>query len=323
MKNEMPLVTVVTACFNTAPYLQATLRSIQAQTLSDMEVILVDDCSTDTTLAIMREFATQDQRFKVIALQRNQGVVAARNAAMAQARGRYIAMLDGDDLWKPDALAMRVALAERYPTASVIATDFAWFNDELPKLPIGKVGLGPGARKAFTDSFRSNEATLLDEPFDRVASIHFAWTGATLVRRSAMTAIGNFDPTFTGPEDTLLWLRLAQQGAFVFSPQITAFYRQRAGSLVALLNVKGPKELQYLKVLEWIRKKPEFSPHSAVIRRLTAECHHISAQHYRRSGESSSARKQALGALQNQPLEWRYWRGLAAACLERGRSPEH
>ncbi len=138
-----------------------------------------------------------------------------------------------------------------------------------------------------------------------------------------MAAIGNFEPTFKGPEDTLLWLRLAQQGAFVFSPQITAFYRQRAGSLVALLNVKGPKELQYLKVLEWVRKKPEFARHRAVIRRLTAECHHISAQHYRRSGESSSARKQAFGALQNQPLLWCYWRGLAAAWLERDRGPGH
>ena len=137
-----PLVTVVTPCFNVAPFLGATLRSVQTQTLRDFEVILVDDGSTDDTLSIMRQFSSTDARFKVVALERNQGVVAARNVAMAQARGEFIAMLDGDDIWTRDALALRVELVRRYPSADVIATDFAWFEDELPDLPTGRVGLG-------------------------------------------------------------------------------------------------------------------------------------------------------------------------------------
>lgn len=312
--NTKPFVTVIIPCFNTALYLAATLKSVQAQTFRDFEVIMVDDGSTDGTLSIMQEFAARNERCEVISLQQNQGIVAARNAALAQACGECIAMLDGDDIWTPDALAVRVELAQYHPSADVIATEFAWFEDKVPARPIGRVGLGPHAKRAFASSYATNEPTLLRQPFNLVANLHFAWTSATLVRRAAMSAIGNFDPTFKGPEDTLLWLRLAQRGAFLFAPQLTAFYRQRPGSLVTLQ--KGPKELHYLKVLDWVRKKPEFAPHASVIRRLTAECHHVCVQHYRRTGDSATACSHALGAIKNQPQAWSYWRDLAAASLD-------
>ena len=317
--NTRPLVTVIVPCFNTALYLAATLKSVQAQTFRDFEVLMVDDGSTDGTLAIMQDFAARNERCKVISLQQNQGIVAARNAALVQACGDYIAMLDGDDIWTPDALAVRVDVAQRHPSANVIATDFAWFENAPPAQPIGRVGLGPRAKRAFAESFATHEPTLLNDPFELVATTHFAWTGATLVRRAAMTAIGNFDPTFKGPEDTLLWLRLAKQGVFVFVPEVTAFYRQRPGSLVTLQ--KGPKELHYLKILDWVRKEPVFAAHANVIHRLLAECHHVCAQHYRRLGDGASACKHALSAIRNQPQVFGYWRELAAASLQAIRHP--
>ena len=312
--NTRPLVSVIVPCFNTALYLAATLESVQAQTFRDFEVLLVDDGSTDGTLAIMQGFAARNERCKVIPLQQNQGIVAARNAALTQACGDYIAMLDSDDIWTSDALAVRVDVARRHPSAHVIATDFAWFENAPPAQPIGRVGLGPRAKRAFADSFATHEPTLLNDPFELVATTHFAWTSATLVRRAAMAAIGNFDPSFKGPEDTLLWLCLAQRGAFVFAPQLTAFYRQRPGSLVTLQN--GPKELHYLKVLDWIRKVPGFAPHGSVIRRTAAECHQVCVQHFRRSGDSAAACSHALSAIKNRPQTWSYWRDLAAASLE-------
>ena len=310
-----PLVTVIVPSFNTALYLSATLKSVQQQTFRGFEVVMVDDGSTDGTLSIMKDFASCNENCIVIPLQQNQGIVAARNTAIAQARGDYIAMLDGDDIWTPDALAVRVELAQRHPSADVIATEFAWFEDEVPAQPIGRVELGPHAKRAFASSYATNEPTLLNQPFNLVASLHFAWTSATLVRRAAMAAIGNFDPTFKGPEDTLLWLRLAQRGAFVFAPQLTAFYRQRPGSLVTL-QTKGPKELHYLKVLDWVRKEPGFAPHGSVIRRLAAECHHVCVQHYRQSGDSAAAFSHALSAIKNLPQTWSFWRDLAAASLD-------
>lgn len=318
-QNPPPKVTVIVPCFNTAPYLTATLRSVSAQTLQDFEVIMVDDGSTDGTLAIMQKFAADDARYKIIPFQSNQGIVAARNAALAQARGEFIAMLDGDDLWTPDALAIRLKVALSNPTVNVVATDFAWFENEPSVNPTGRIGLGPRAQKAFARSFGTFEPTVLEDPFELVATTHFAWVGATLVRHAAMTTAGNFDTEFKGPEDTLLWLRLAQRGAFAFAPQITAFYRQRPGSLVTLQ--KGPKELHYLKILDWVRKEPGFAAHANVIHRLIAECHHVCAQHYRRLGDGASACKHALSAIRNQPQFFGYWRELAAASLQAIRHP--
>lgn len=277
---------------------------------------MVDDGSNDATLSIMHGYAAHNERCKVIPLLQNQGIVSARNVALAEACGTYVAMLDGDDIWTPDALAVRVQVAQRHPSADVIATDFAWFEDEPPTQLIGRVGLGPRARQAFGTSFATGECTISETPFELMATTHFAWIGATLVRRDALTTIGNFEPTFTGPEDTLLWLRLAQRGVFVFTPQITALYRQRAGSLVALLKGKGPKELHYLKVLDWIRGRPEFAAHRGVIRGLAAECHHVCALHYRRLGNDGSAFSHALRAVKNQPQAWPYWRDVAAVCLQ-------
>ncbi len=319
MKQDTPLVSVVIPCFNVAPYLAAALDCVLAQTFQDFEVILVDDGSTDNTLAIMQAYAARDNRIQVTALHKNQGILAARNTSMKEARGQYVAMLDGDDLWTPDALAARYAIAARFPDADVVATDFAWFTDTLPVKPIGQVGQGPRARLAFASCFTTDEPLLIREPFELMATTHFAWTGATLVRRAAMSAIGNFVPDFTGPEDTLLWLRLAQRGVFVFSPKITAFYRQRQGSLVATLNLKGPKELQYLKILDWVKSKPEFARHNAVIRRLTAECHHVCNEYYRRVDNGTAAIVQAVRAVQNQPLSRQYWRSLAATGLQNAR----
>ena len=311
---QSPAVTVIVPCFNTALYLTDTLKSVEEQTFQDFEVIMVDDGSTDGTLAIMQDFATRHAHWRVIPLRPNQGIVAARNAALAQALGDYIAMLDGDDIWTSDALAVRTAIARQHPSAAVIATDFAWFENELPSTPIGRIGLGSRAQRAFANSFTTREPTVLPNPFELVATTHFAWTGATLVRRTAMTDVGNFDVTFKGPEDTLLWLCLAQQSSFAFLPQITSFYRQRAGSLVTLQ--KGPKELHYLKVLEWIKCKPQFANQAVVINRVISECHHVCVNYYRHRKNVTSAFDHALHAIKFHPQTWAYWRSLAAVGLD-------
>lgn len=320
MSASKPSVTVLIPCFNTAPYLAATLQSVLRQEFAPVEVILVDDGSSDGTLEIIQQFALRHSMIKVIALAGNQGVVAARNAGLAQASGDYVAMLDGDDIWTPDALALRVALAQQYPDADLVATDFAWFEDELPSEPVGRIGLGPRGRSQFASSFADGEPAFLQKPFDATASTHFVWTGATLIKRVALTAVGNFEASFEGPEDTLLWLRLAQRGAFVFSPRISAFYRQRAGSLVH--TQKGPKELHYLKVLDRIKVQPEFSVHRQKISQLSAECHHVSSLHFQHRGEIRNAVKHAAKAAFLQPHSVVYWRNLVSSGAQIARAHE-
>jgi glycosyltransferase involved in cell wall biosynthesis len=302
--------------FNGAGFLEETLRCVARQTFDDFEVCMVDDGSTDGSAAIMQRFASADPRFRAIVRPRNAGLVAARNAGLALARGTFVALLDQDDLWTDDALEFRVGLADGYPSADVIATDFAWFSDAPPDEPhVGRASLGKRARTVFRESFATGQPTLLDEPFEAVATLHFAWIGATLIRRIALLAIGNFDTSFVGPEDTLVWLRLARRGKFLFSPRITAFYRQHAASIVA--QYKMPKEFHYLKVLNRLAGDGLSPTEMKVVRSLMADCHHVSANHVRKGLlPAREAVGHAWQAVRRAPGNGQYWKGLAGSLFE-------
>ena len=106
---HMPLVSIITPVYNAAPWLKETLASVSAQTLTDWEQILVDDGSSDDSVAIAEAAALEDSRFRLIRTPRNMGPSSARNLAIEAARGRFIAFLDADDLWLPEKLARSVA----------------------------------------------------------------------------------------------------------------------------------------------------------------------------------------------------------------------
>ena len=310
-----PLVSVIVPAWNLASYLHETLQSVQAQSYQNYEVLMVDDGSTDVTFGIMQAWAKRDSRFITIRQPSNQGVVAARNAALAVAVGEYVAMLDGDDIWAPNALSIRIGAADSFPEASVISTDFAWFDDSISPDATGRVRLGPKARGVFDEAYASGRPTHLKQAFDVVAELHFAWTGATLVRRDKMVEVGNFDPTFDGPEDTLLWLALANNGAFVFLPEITAYYRQRAGSLVH--SQRKLKEFHYLKVLDHVLEKPGYAKHRKTIVRIMSECCAVCAIEFRCRNQWNSALAYALRGLRLDPLKANHWRNLIVATLKR------
>ena len=101
----MPLVSVITPVYNAARWLPATLASVRAQTLTDWEHILVDDGSTDVSLDILETAAREDARLRVQRMERNSGPAVARNHALSAAQGRFIAVLDADDLWDPEKLS--------------------------------------------------------------------------------------------------------------------------------------------------------------------------------------------------------------------------
>jgi glycosyltransferase involved in cell wall biosynthesis len=99
-----PLVSIITPVYNSARWLEETLATVRAQTLTNWEQILVDDGSTDGSVEILEAAAAEDARFRVIKAGRNVGSPAARNMALDAARGRFIAFLDADDLWHPEKL---------------------------------------------------------------------------------------------------------------------------------------------------------------------------------------------------------------------------
>lgn len=102
------LVSIITPSYNSEKFIAETIRSVQNQSYTNWEMIIVDDCSSDRTESIISDFINDDPRISFYQLQKNSGAGVARNQAVDLAKGRYIAFLDSDDLWKPEKLQKQI-----------------------------------------------------------------------------------------------------------------------------------------------------------------------------------------------------------------------
>ena len=102
------LVSIITPVYNSERFVEATIKSVQSQTYTNWEMILVDDLSTDNSESVIKKLQESDSRIKYIRLKENSGAAVARNTAIENARGRYIAFLDSDDLWKINKLEKQI-----------------------------------------------------------------------------------------------------------------------------------------------------------------------------------------------------------------------
>ena len=130
------LVSVITPSYNAEKFISATIESVRTQTYTNWEMIIVDDCSKDTTREILKEYAELDPRIKPIFLEENSGAAVARNTALKAAQGDYVAFLDSDDLWVLDKLEKQLAFMQE----NDYAFSFTAYNlmDENGK-PLDKV----------------------------------------------------------------------------------------------------------------------------------------------------------------------------------------
>lgn len=107
------LVSVITPAFNSGRFIAETINSVLSQTYQNWEMIIVDDCSTDETIKIVKSFQEKDDRVKLIKNETNKGSAFSRNLALRSAKGRWIAFLDSDDIWTPDKLEKQVEFMEK------------------------------------------------------------------------------------------------------------------------------------------------------------------------------------------------------------------
>lgn len=232
-----PVVSIIMPCYNAEMHLPESLGSVVNQTFSDLELIAIDDGSSDGTLARLQ--AETDPRIRVLT-QTNQGVSAARNAGLTHARGDYIAFLDADDTWARDFLEKMLAGLQARPD-SVLAY-CGWQNIGLPgdrSLPF----VPPDYENA------SKAATLFS---GCRWPIH-----AALVRREAALAAGHFDPTLKNAEDYAFWLRVAATAPIVRVPEVLAYYHYHDG--VQASSNKGRAAIHHLLAQQrYLAEHPDF-----------------------------------------------------------------
>ncbi|QHI99972.1 glycosyltransferase [Xylophilus rhododendri] len=221
------LFTVVIPLYNKAPYIASTLHSVFAQSFEDFEVLVVDDGSKDDGAAVVEQI--QDSRLRLIR-QANAGVACARNRGIAEARGEWIAFLDGDDWWHPEYLATQRQSMSLFPAVDVVSTGFVSRKDSKDWTP-----------EPWLLPSQDVPRTLVhDLPAQWLRKLSF-FTGSVAVRASRLHAM---QPCFpegeTNGEDMDLWFRLGEGGAIVTLPLPLVAYRDAASeSLSALHNYKG------------------------------------------------------------------------------------
>ncbi len=111
------LVSIITPTYNSSKFIEETIKSVIAQTYTNWELLITDDCSTDMTVPIVQAYVVQDSRIKLFVLDSNSGAATARNNSLAMAKGNYIAFLDSDDLWLPQKLALQLAYMQEHKCA--------------------------------------------------------------------------------------------------------------------------------------------------------------------------------------------------------------
>ena len=112
MSPQQPLISIITPSYNASLFIEHTITSVRKQTYQHWEMIIVDDCSTDNTPDILERFENKDERIHVIYLNQNGGAAFARNIALQQAKGRFVAFLDSDDCWKPEKLQKQLSFMQ-------------------------------------------------------------------------------------------------------------------------------------------------------------------------------------------------------------------
>jgi glycosyltransferase involved in cell wall biosynthesis len=203
----MPTVSVIIPAYNAEPFIADTVQSALDQTYHDLEVIVVDDGSTDGTLAALQQFGNGVR----VHQQANGGVARARNTGVSMARGSWVAFLDADDLWLPHKLEQQLSLS----AAPMVFTD---------RFNIGARGDLPEVQSEVTPMCGGDVfVPLLRENFITNTSV--------IIRRELFEALGGFYTGLNGTEDWDLWIRVAEKHDIGYVAEPLVKYRFHEASI--------------------------------------------------------------------------------------------
>lgn len=284
------LISVIIPLYNKERSVASTLHTVLDQTFSDYEIVVVNDGSTDNSVAEVEK--VQDPRIRLVH-QPNAGVSAARNRGVEEAKGELVAFLDADDAWAPEYLETQFRLSRQYPDCTVFACNYV-FRDT--------------ARKTTPTILRrlpfSGEDGILTNYFEVACCSHPPlWTSAVVVRKAALQAIGGFPVGIKSGEDLLTWARLAVNGPIAYSKRPLAVFNvegydmgDKPKRIPAENDVVG-KELNAL-----LAKSP-----SKGLRHYNALWHKMRSSVYMRLNMRKASMKEAAIALRYAPLNYKLY----------------
>ncbi len=303
MVDTTPVVSVVIPTYNGARFLPDTLRAVLAQTQRGVELIVVDDGSTDDTLAVVAATAPQAR----VVQQPNAGVSTARNRGLRMAQGRFVIFLDQDDIWHPRMLQRQVDWLQAHAQHDVAVCRYQHW---LPR---------PDATYQPPEQAWPPEAEGVDPAFTGWVYHQFlldcwALTSGTLMRRDAVVAVGGFDEALPYSEDWELWIRLSQRSQFALLAWPPVLYRHHP---VQGSRTPRPRDYRCELLKSAVQRYGRASRDGRTLppglfERTLARYRAEFGRHHLLHGSRRVGVAQLLGAWLEAPLQWR-WLAQAAA----------
>lgn len=256
----MPEVSVVLPTYNRRRLVQETIDSVLRQKFADLELIVVDDGSTDDTGRTLTDRYGPLIRY---VYQENAGESAARNHGIALSRGKYVGFVDSDDLWHPDKLKRQVEILEANPLVGLVSTQAFWINY-----------LGLQLRKAPDGASRQDDVISWAElVLDNVIA---GGGSSSLIRRECLVKAGGFDQAIRFGEEWDLWIRIARDYRVVQIPTPLVYYRVNPFGTRGWAPRANEAEAMYREHLSIVAKAFEHAPQAL------GEGDHLEAKAYAR-----------------------------------------
>ena len=288
------VISVITPTYNRARFLPAAVASVLSQTFGDFELIIVDDGSEDNTPDVLKPFLA-DRRVPYV-YQENQGQSHARNLALKQATGDFIAFLDSDDVWARDKLEKQLAVFRANSEVDIVHGDEATINEQGSVVSLQNMRRYSGRITRYLLADNSVSIT------------------TALVRRRCFDEMGGFDTSVGVADDYELWLRFSARYCYQYEPGIVASYRVMAD------QISSDKRRRYAAneriIQQFLARYGEvLSPGER--RWGLARFYCRKARYFASAGERGKAVGAIAGALHNAPLDSVVWRALYRVAVPR------
>ncbi|HSS95800.1 MAG TPA: glycosyltransferase [Terriglobales bacterium] len=258
-----PVLSVLLPVYNAERYLRQSVCSVLAQTFDNFELLALDDGSTDKSLAILREYELNDSRLRVLSWSQNRGLVPTLNELIANARGRFLARVDADDICFPQRFARQVSFLDLHADHALVGTFCELINNLGQRIGILKHPLDHDE----IDRLQLEGRTCVSHT-------------SVLLRRSIISKIGGYDPQFLHAEDLDLWLRLAEYGKIANIPEVLTQYRLHEDSVS---EIHGEQQRAAARLAS-----------ETACRRRGIESRFVKTDHWRSGRDISSRHKFAL-----------------------------
>lgn len=213
MNTSSPIVSVVMPTYNRADLLPRTIESILSQDFDDLELLIVDDGSTDNTDQVIKGIQDRDPRLRYLQFVENRGIGFARQAGLQHVGGKYIALADSDDIWLPGKLKTQVDMLEKYPEIEILFADF-WDIDYVKGTETSGFAETQAGIKHLTVRHIVEDLWFIDSGVETGILIsNFIAAPTTVLRADVFEKVGGFDTTLSTPVDFEFCWRAAVLGA--------------------------------------------------------------------------------------------------------------